>query len=75
MFDKEKKKKLIILWFRENKNIYVFSFLSALVGLDIFSTVGLDFMEPGHTGNQVSQFGLLGFQGPLGAEPRGEGAH
>jgi hypothetical protein len=53
--DKNIKKLLILcLTFRENKNIYVFSFLSALVELDILSTVGLDFMEPGHTGNQVS---------------------
>ena len=39
--------------FRENKNRYVFSFLSALIDMDILSTVELDFMLVGHTGNQV----------------------
>ena len=41
------------LYFRENKNRYVFSFLSALIDMDILSTVEMDFMLVGHTGNQV----------------------
>ena len=35
---------------RENKNRYVFSFLSALVDLGIFHEVTMDFLLVGHTG-------------------------
>ena len=35
---------------RENKNRYVFSFLSALVELGIFHEVTMDFLIVGHTG-------------------------
>ena len=40
---------------RENKNRFVFSFLSALVELQIFTSVTMDFMLVGHTGNAVDQ--------------------
>ena len=39
--------------FRENKNRYVFSFLAALVDMQIVASVEIDFMLVGHTGNQV----------------------
>ena len=35
---------------RENKNRYVFSFLSALVQLGVFSSITMDFLLVGHTG-------------------------
>ena len=35
---------------RENKNRYVFTFLSALVELGVFSTITMDFLLVGHTG-------------------------
>lgn len=35
---------------RENKNRYVFSFLSSLVQLEVFSSVTMDFLLVGHTG-------------------------
>ena len=38
--------------FRENKNMYLFAFLSALVELDVFVDITVDFMLVGHTGNQ-----------------------
>ena len=45
---------------RENKNMYLFSFLSALVQLDVFVDITVDFMLVGHTGNQVDQlFSIL----------------
>ena len=45
---------------RENKNIYVFSFLAALVQLKIFEEVTMEFLLVGHTGNQCDQlFSIL----------------
>ena len=38
---------------RENKNRYVFSFLSALVELGIFEEITMDFLLVGHTGKQT----------------------
>ena len=35
--------------------MYLFSFLSALVELDVFDDISVDFMLVGHTGNQVDQ--------------------
>ena len=35
---------------RENKNRYVFTFLSALVQLGVFSSISMDFLLVGHTG-------------------------
>ena len=35
---------------RENKNRFVFSWLAALVGSDIFNEVTVDFLVKGHTG-------------------------
>ena len=40
---------------RENKNMYLFAFLSALVELNVFVDISVDFMLVGHTGNQVDQ--------------------
>ena len=40
---------------RENKNRYMFSFLFALVKLDIFEEVTCNFLLVGHTGNEVDQ--------------------
>ena len=37
---------------RENKNRYLFSFLSALVELEVFSEITMDFLLVGHTGNK-----------------------
>ena len=45
---------------RENKNVLVFSFLSALVQLNIFQEVTMEFLLVGHTGNQCDQlFSIL----------------
>ena len=45
---------------RENKNRYVFSFLAALVKLDVFTEVQVNFLQVGHTGNSVDQiFSIL----------------
>ena len=38
---------------RENKNRYLFSFLSALVQLNVFYEVTMDFLLVGHTGNMI----------------------
>ena len=43
----------MLLCFRENKNRYLFSFLAALVKLEVFTEIHVDFMPVGHTGNQV----------------------
>ena len=40
---------------RENKNRYLFSFLSALVELDVFEEISVNFLIVGHTGNEVDQ--------------------
>ena len=45
--------------FRENKNRYVFSFLAALVDMQIVASVEIVFMLVGHTGNQVEYFKYL----------------
>ena len=45
---------------RENKNKFLFSFLAALVELDIFKEIKVEFLMPGHTGNQCDQlFSIL----------------
>ena len=40
---------------RENKNRFLFSFLSALVELDVFEEISCNFLLVGHTGNEVDQ--------------------
>ena len=40
---------------RENKNRYVFGYLAALIELQIFTEITIDFMLVGHTGNNVDQ--------------------
>ena len=40
---------------RENKNRYLFSFLFALVKLDVFEAVTCNFLIVGHNGNEVDQ--------------------
>ena len=37
----------------ENKNRYVFSFISALVDLGIFADASMDFLLVGHTGDPL----------------------
>ena len=45
---------------RENKNQFLFSFCSGLVGEGVFTEITVDFMLVGHTGNQVDQiFSIL----------------
>ena len=43
---------------RENKNRFVFSFLSALVELEVFADITMDFLLVGHTG-RVQFIGLV----------------
>ena len=40
---------------RENKNRFLFSFLSGLVELDVFEEITCNFLLVGHTGNEVDQ--------------------
>ena len=40
---------------RENKNRYLFSFLSVLLELRIFEEITFDYLIVGHTGNEVDQ--------------------
>ena len=45
---------------RENKNRFLFSFLSALVQLKVFEEISVNFLIVGHTGNEVDQlFSIL----------------
>ena len=46
---------------RENKNRFVFSYLSALVELGVFSEITMDFLIVGHTGKLICIILLANF--------------
>jgi hypothetical protein len=51
---------------KENKNRYLFSFLTALLEKNIFIEITCNYLLVGHTGNQVDQlFSILTTQGKL----------